>query len=254
MKLRKIQKQFNPNVYNGAERPATDTENFFTEEKVSAVMRDLKDKSSYGPDNIPVKVLRDAHKILAKPYHRLLNKIYHQNEIPEQWKTSRILPLYKKGKKSLIENYCPISNLCAGSKVFERLILMQILEIEEESGTSLTGTNQHGFKKERSTITASIDIQSRVAALMDQNQYVAVASLDLSAAFDVVNVDLLLVRLRKKGLPTDVVKLLESWLKDRQSYVEVRNCCSQCFGSDVAMHRGLSERASIIRVYLVIYS
>ena len=84
MKLRKIQKQFNPNVYNGAERPATDTENFFTEEKVSAVMRDLKDKSSYGPDNIPVKVLRDAHKILAKPYHRLLNKIYHQNEIPEQ--------------------------------------------------------------------------------------------------------------------------------------------------------------------------
>jgi hypothetical protein len=41
----------NPNVYNGAERPATDTENFFTEEKVSAVMRDLKDKSSYGPDS-----------------------------------------------------------------------------------------------------------------------------------------------------------------------------------------------------------
>ena len=93
-------------------------------------------------------------------------------------------------------------------------------------------TNQHGFKKERSTITASVDIQSRVAALMDQDQYVAVASLDLSAAFDVVNVDLLLVRLRKKGLPTDVVKLLESWLKDRQSYVEVRNCCSQYFGSD----------------------
>ncbi len=43
----------NPNVYNGAARPATDTEKFFTEE-VSAVMRDLKDKSSYGPDNIPV--------------------------------------------------------------------------------------------------------------------------------------------------------------------------------------------------------
>ncbi len=48
-----------------------------------------------------------------------------------------------------------------------------------------------------------IDIQSRVAALMDQDQYVAMASLDLSAAFDVVNVDLLLVRLRKMGLPID---------------------------------------------------
>ena len=80
---------------------------------------------------------------------------------------------------------------------------MRILEIEEQTGSSLTGNNQHGFKKERSTITASLDIQSRVAALMDQDQYVAMASLDLSAAFDVVNVDLLLVRLRKMGLPID---------------------------------------------------
>jgi hypothetical protein len=46
---------------------------------------------------------------------------------------------------------------------------MQILEIEEESGTSLTGTKQHGFKKEHSTITASVDIQSRAATLMDHN-------------------------------------------------------------------------------------
>ena len=119
---------------------------FFTEEKVFEVMNNLKDKSSYGFDNIPVKVLRDAHQILAKPYHKLLNKIYHQNIIPEQWKTSRILPLHKKGKKNLIENYRPISNLCAGSKMFEKLILTRILEIEEQAGISLTGDNQHGFK------------------------------------------------------------------------------------------------------------
>jgi len=53
--------------------------------------------------------------------------------------------------------------------LIERLILMQILEIEEESGTSLSGTKQHGFKKEHSTITALVDIQSRVATLMDQD-------------------------------------------------------------------------------------
>jgi hypothetical protein len=109
---------------------------------------------------------------------------------------------------------------------------MRILEIEEQAGISLMGANQHGFKKERSTITASVEIQSRVSALMDQDQYVAMASLDLSAAFDVVNVDLLLVRLRKIGLPTDIINLLESWLKDRQCYVEVRNSCSQYFDSD----------------------
>jgi hypothetical protein len=121
---------------------------------------------------------------------------------------------------------------CVGSKVFEKLILMQILEMEEQAGISFTGANQHGFKKERSTITASVEIQSRVSALMDQDQYVAMASLDLSEAFDVVNVDLLLVRLRKMGLPTDIINLLESWLKDRQCYVELTNSCSQYFDSD----------------------
>jgi hypothetical protein len=67
---------------------------------------------------------------------------------------------------------------------------------------------------------------------MDQQEYVAMASLDLSAAFDVVNVDLLLARLRKMGLPTDVINLLAAWLRGRQCYVEVRNCCSQYFGSE----------------------
>jgi hypothetical protein len=60
----------------------------------------------------------------------------------------------------------------------------------------------------------------------------------MSATFDVVNVDLLLVRLKKMGLPTDVINLLESWLRDRQCYVEVRNCCSQYFGSDVGTVKG----------------
>jgi hypothetical protein len=62
------------------------------------------------------------------------------------------------------------------------------------------------------------------------------ASLDLSAAFDVVNVDLLLVRLRKMGMPTDIINLLESCLKDRQCYVEVRN--SQYFDSDDSTVQG----------------
>jgi len=65
---------------------------------------------------------------------------------------------------------------------------------------------------------------------MDQDQCVTMASLDLSAPFDV---DLLLVRLRKMGLPTDVISLLGSWLKDRQCYVEVRSSCSQYFDSGV---------------------
>ncbi len=47
------------------------------------------------------------------------------------------------------------------------------------------------------------------------------ASLDLSAAFDLVNVELLLTRLRIIGFPKDLVKLIEIWLTKRKYYVEV---------------------------------
>ncbi len=62
-----------------------------------------------------------------------------------------------KGPKSRVENYRPISNLCAGSKVFERLILMRLSEFNLDM---MFTKRQHGFKKQRSMITAGKELQS----------------------------------------------------------------------------------------------
>ena len=51
-------------------------------------------------------------------------------------------------------------------------------------------------------------------------------SLDLSAAFDVVNHSLLIKHLQIMGLPQKLVKLIESWLGNRNMYVDVNNECS----------------------------
>ena len=134
--------------------------------------------------------LRDGYTILGKPVYKLMVKIYAQKKIPEQWKMSRIIPLHKKGPKSRIENYRPISNLCVISKVFEKLLLQRILETANSD--TLFTSQQHGFRKGKSTVTAIIELQRIISTHMDMDEYVAVASLDLSAAFDVVNVDLLL--------------------------------------------------------------
>ena len=65
---------------------------------------------------------------------------------------------------------------------------------------------------------------------MDMDEYVAVASPDLSAAFDIINVDLLLHRLDVMGMPKDLIKLLASWLTDRASYMEVDDNCRYARG------------------------
>ena len=101
----------------------------------------------------------------------LFNKIYHQKSIPEQWLMAKITPVHKKGQKTDITNYRPISNLCSGSKIFEKLILHRIQELEAQYGVDFTGLDQHGFKKDHSTITAALSIQSKLATASEQGKF-----------------------------------------------------------------------------------
>ena len=76
----------------------------------------------------------------------------------------------------------------------------------------LTGKGQHGFKKGRSTVAVLKEIQSQIARKIDEGQFVAMGSLD---------VDLLMKRLIILGLPSDWLDLLEAWLRDQATFVEV---------------------------------
>ena len=77
------------------------------------------------------------------------------------------------------------------SKIFEKLIMQRIIEIEDTHNVDLTGNKQHGFKRRRSTSTAGLELQSEITRALDSNQYTLMASLDLSSAFDIVNIELL---------------------------------------------------------------
>jgi hypothetical protein len=87
--------------------------------------------------------------------------------------------------------------------------LKRIQEIEEENDVDLTGINQHGFKKNRSTSTLSANLQSIIARALDNEEFALLASLELSSGFDVVDVRLLIKRLKIFGLPSDVIELIE---------------------------------------------
>ena len=136
----------------------------------------------------------DGISILINPLAKLFMLIYSTKLIPEQWLIAKITPIYKKGSKNQIENYRPVANLCSTSKIFERLILNRINKLEVLNAITLVGKQQHGFTQGKSTATAGLLVQSMIARALDDNQMVLLASLDLSAAFDIVNVDLLIKR------------------------------------------------------------
>ena len=79
----------------------------------------LSNKKCEGLDQIPVCFLSDCKDVILDPMASLFSTIYATGQIPEQWKVSKIIPIFKKGNKNEIENYRPIANLCSTSKIFE---------------------------------------------------------------------------------------------------------------------------------------
>ena len=126
-----------------------------------------------------------------------------------------------------VENYRPISNLCSSSKIFEKLIL----EIQDDQNVDITGKSQHGFKKNRSTASLSLTIQTIISHALEDDCNAVMVSLDLSAAFDTVNIKLLLKRMRIIGLSEYLVGLVKVWLKERCFY-KVPQSLHKCYHSN----------------------
>jgi hypothetical protein len=80
-------------------------------------------------------------------------------------------PNSQKGDKSSIVNYGPISNLCWFSKVFEKLIMLRIQQIQQAHNVYLTGNPQYGFKRSRSALTAGLNIQTIILRALENNEY-----------------------------------------------------------------------------------
>ena len=222
--------RINDLVHNGRRMVDAEDRMFMRESDVLECIKTLKGKNSEGLDRIPQRILVDGAEVLLKPISGLFKRIYVTGMVPDQWLIAKTIPVFKnKGQTSDISNYRPIANLCSTSKIFEKLILKRILEIQDNAGLDFTNKNQHGFKRKNSTSTLMAVLQSQIARALEDEDYVIVASLDLSSAFDLVDIDLLMKRLDLIGLPADVLRLIRAWLVNRSFYVSIDGTNSTLF-------------------------
>jgi len=224
-KIEKLREKTSINpCYNGKQNDVTPDLNFFEHSLIEQTLANTKPSQCSGFDRIPMVYIKDLSTVLSDKIVLLFNKVYEERKVPEQWKIGKITPIPKKGRSNEVSNYRPITSLCTLAKVFEKCILTRILGLGD-----FTGNNQHGFKKGHSTITAILQLQHDIAVSIDRGLYHGVISLDLSAAFDMVNPGLLLERMKIAGLPNDVIEIIGDWLKDREAYVEFGGESSMTF-------------------------
>jgi hypothetical protein len=174
-------KQYDIPEINKTENP--DLNNItFTEEDIIKELKNLNTSKAPGPDGVSTRVLKECSAALAKPVQQLFNQSIEEATLPSEWKTANVVPIHKKGPKTEVSNYRPVSLLPIISKVLERSILNKIIDIISPEISKL----QHGFMRGKSTTTQIISVLNNIQNIFDNKDQVDVIYFDLSKAFDSV--------------------------------------------------------------------
>ena len=156
----------------------------FTQERVSHLIKKLKKSNSAGPDGIPSIFLKKLNLCLSKPISTLFNIIFDINIVPDIWKHAFVVPIFKKGKSGLAENYRPISITCELCKLFERVIKMDLVHYLVVN--NVLNSAQLGFLSKFSTCTNLLQSLNDWTLSIRNGAYSRVAYVDFAKAFDSV--------------------------------------------------------------------
>lgn len=105
----------------------------FTKEGIFAALLNLNTKKSVGPDMIPNIFLRRYAESCSNYLLVLFNKSIELGQIPDDWKTAKIVPIFKAGDIRCVTNYRPVSLLCSSVKVIEHVLYKHIVSFLEEN-------------------------------------------------------------------------------------------------------------------------
>ena len=136
---------------------------------------------------------------------------------PDIMKVARVIPLYKSGSVTSLNNYRPISTLISFNKIFERLTHNRLNDFISKFFP--LSRFQFGFKLKSSTTLAIFAFLKDLFNTFNKSQYTIALFLDLKKAFDSVNKDILLYKLQCFGFRGISNAFIRSYLSNRFQYV-----------------------------------
>ena len=153
---------------------------------------------------------------LERLFHRCIIKSY----FPDALKIAKVVPLHKEGDKHEPTNYRPISLLPTIGKIFEKLIYNSLVQFLDRY--HILSEKQFGFRNKRSTVDAIATLVETIRQLWTNRTNVSCCTfLDLKKAFDTVDNKLLLQKCFCYGFRKETYKLNESFLKNREQYIQI---------------------------------
>ena len=175
-----------------------------------------------GLDPIPTFLLKQCFDELSSILLLIVNLSLETSKFPSDLKKAVIKPTLKKDDADIdcLKNYRPVSNLPVISKLLEKVVLNQLNDYLEIN--SLHCSVQSGYRPKHSCETLLVRMTDDILKDMEQGCVVTLVLLDLSAAFDTIDHDILIKKLLEDfGIQGSALRWFEDYLRDRSFCVKV---------------------------------
>ena len=200
-------------------------EPIITRRKITELLQHMKKSSAPGPDGISQRVLIELAEEISYPLFLLFKKSFESSQLPQDWKTAHVIPIFKKGTKTDPANYRPISLTSVVVKLLERILKESIMS--HLVSKKLIKPSQHGFMPKKSTTTNLVTYLDYVTKQLDDGQAVDVLYLDFAKAFDKVPHKRLIQKLKCIKIHPKAVAWIQAWLENRKQRVIVNGTASE---------------------------
>ena len=188
--------------------------------KISRVIKSLTNTEALGLDNIPVSILKKGVDVLASPIAHLVNISLSTGIVPDDFKIGRVIPIHKgKGKNTADPaSYRPVSILPALSKILE-VVVKADLESHLNKLDALPNS-QFGFRTERSSTAALATAHAQWIRGKQEGKVVGILGFDLSSAFDTVDQEQLIPKLKALGITGIALDWFKSYMSGGKQCVD----------------------------------
>ena len=164
-------------------------------------------------------MLKIGAEVLTVPLTWIINKSIVDRQFPEYWKEAIVKPLHKKGPKTDLKNFRPVSLLCISGMILEAVVKDQLQNYLEQTGK--LRNFQFGYRRNRSTATAVNTMVCKAKNDMNRGKEIAAIMFDMSAAFDTVEKETVLNKLKLLGLSKQGIDWIKSYLSERTQRVKI---------------------------------
>ena len=201
-----------PNLHSIFISPTESTE-------ISLLISNLNNKKASGPNSIPTSILQLLNKDISIILSKLFNLSFSSGIFPNILKLSSVIPIHKKGSKTLCNNYRPISLISNISKLIEKLMYSRLYSFLNIY--NCLNNLQFGFRSNHSTSHALISITEKIQEALDSGHFSCGVFIDLQKAFDTVDHEILLNKLTHYGIRGVANQWFKTYITERYQLVSI---------------------------------